>query len=109
MDTYILVKDDKVLNVLLANKLSVDVLASVKTEKNVDEVLLIAAPEIEEPTDTPDTGEVPQSPFTSWTWNSSTKSWVYPTSVPSSDPAEGKAYTWNEENKVWDTVTLPIA
>ena len=46
-------------------------------------------------------------PFESWTISESTDwVWTPPTPMP---VEEGKMYSWNEETKSWDEITLPSA
>ena len=46
-------------------------------------------------------------PFASWTISESTDwVWTPPTPMP---VEEGKMYSWNEETKSWDEITLPSA
>lgn len=49
----------------------------------------------------------PAQPFASWTISESTDwVWTPPTPMP---VEEGKMYSWNEETKSWDEITLPSA
>ena len=49
----------------------------------------------------------PAQPFESWTISESTDwVWTPPTPMP---VEEGKMYSWNEETKSWDEITLPSA
>ena len=41
-------------------------------------------------------------PFPSWTISAPTWTWTAPVAMPT----DGKAYTWNEETKSWDAVTV---
>jgi hypothetical protein len=41
---------------------------------------------------------IPPQPYPSWVLNDQTCQWEAPTSMP----ADGKLYTWNEELKAWD-------
>ena len=45
-------------------------------------------------------------PFASWTISESTD-WVW--TPPTPMPTDGKMYSWNEETKSWDEITLPSA
>ena len=45
-------------------------------------------------------------PFESWTISESTD-WVW--TPPTPMPTDGKMYSWNEETKSWDEITLPSA
>ena len=44
-------------------------------------------------------------PFASWTISAPNWTWTPPTPMPT----DGKMYTWNEETKAWDEVTIPSA
>ena len=48
----------------------------------------------------------PAQPFASWTISESTD-WVW--TPPTPMPTDGKMYSWNEETKSWDEITLPSA
>tara|TARA_B100000927_G_scaffold281102_1_gene266300 strand:- start:91 stop:405 length:315 start_codon:yes stop_codon:yes gene_type:complete len=47
------------------------------------------------------TGFYSDSPYASWTLNSSTYMWDAPVSYPT----DGKTYEWNESTKSWDVTT----
>jgi len=47
----------------------------------------------------------PPKPYASWTLNTTTFTWTPPTPMPTDD----KMYTWNEETKSWDELTIPSA
>jgi hypothetical protein len=44
-------------------------------------------------------------PFSSWTISAPNWTWTPPTPMPT----DGKMYTWNEETKAWDEITIPSA
>jgi hypothetical protein len=45
---------------------------------------------------------IPAKPFASWVLNETTAQWKAPVDMPTDD----KRYTWNEETKSWDEVTV---
>jgi hypothetical protein len=49
-------------------------------------------------------------PYPSWSLNEATTEWDPPTPRPELTPeerAEGKYYTWNETNQIWELQSLP--
>ena len=48
------------------------------------------------------TGFAAPQPFASWTLDKETYLWTAPVAMPT----DGKPYTWNEDSKSWDEVTL---
>ena len=51
------------------------------------------------------TGFAAPQPFASWTLDKETYLWTAPTPMPT----DGKPYTWNEDSKSWNEITLPTA
>ena len=47
----------------------------------------------------------PPKPYASWTLNTTSFTW----NPPTPRPTDGKMYTWNEETKTWDELTIPSA
>jgi hypothetical protein len=45
---------------------------------------------------------IPTKPFASWLLDETTAQWKAPVDMPTDD----KRYTWNEETKFWDEVTV---
>jgi len=45
---------------------------------------------------------IPAKPFASWLLDEATAQWKAPVAMPTDD----KRYTWNEETKSWDEVTV---
>ena len=43
----------------------------------------------------------PQSPYPSWTFNTTSKTWEAPVACPDSSD---DSYVWNEETQTWDAV-----
>jgi len=48
------------------------------------------------------TGFAAPQPYPSWTLDKETYLWTAPVAMPT----DGKPYTWNEDSKSWDEVTL---
>ena len=51
------------------------------------------------------TGFAAPQPYPSWTLDKETYLWTAPVAMPT----DGKPYTWNEDSKSWDEITLPTA
>ena len=51
------------------------------------------------------TGFAAPQPFASWTLDKETYLWIAPVAMPT----DGKPYTWNEDSKSWNEITLPTA
>ena len=51
------------------------------------------------------TGFAAPQPYPSWTLDKETYLWTAPVAMPT----DGKAYSWNEDSKSWDEITLPTA
>jgi hypothetical protein len=51
------------------------------------------------------TGFAAPQPFASWTLDKETYLWTAPVAMPT----DGKLYSWNEDSKSWDEITLPTA
>ena len=49
------------------------------------------------------TGFAAPQPYPSWTLDKETYLWTAPVAMPT----DGKAYSWNEDSKSWDEITLP--
>lgn len=96
MGLYAVLKDTKVINLIVADSLAIAETASESTC-------------VEYTRDTPisigwtydGTTFFPPKPYPSWIWNSTTFSW----NAPESEPIDSNNYTWNEKDGVWDIVT----
>ena len=51
------------------------------------------------------TGFAAPQPYPSWTLDKETYLWTAPVAMPT----DGKPYSWNEDSKSWDEITLPTA
>ena len=105
MNYYAWIKDNKVVNIMVAELLSGSDISSIRELHSVDNVMLL-----NDNTSTyigadysPTKGFIPLKPAPSWSWNNSTNKWEAPTPKPT----DGKLYQWDETTQTWDIITVP--
>jgi len=100
MSNYAVIKDNKVVDVLLFDNPTEEFLLNFSKDMGVD-LIIPMLKGIGGIGDDYVGGFIkPKQPYDSWTWNSVTGIWEAPKPLPK----DNKQYWWDEENKVWTLV-----
>ena len=103
MANYALIKNSKVVQIIVANSMPNEFALALKAEFSIDEVVLCDDTPACIDADYDGTNFWPPKPYPSWVWDEANKCWVTPIAYPD----DKKIYNWNEETQAWDLFTPP--
>jgi hypothetical protein len=97
LNNYALIKNETVIDVICGNNLSDTFIARLKSEKELDRVVIADNTSLVIGSTIKDSEVIPPSLYPSWVWNSIEAKWEAP--IP--HPADDEKYLWNEAKNSW--------